>query len=76
MKTIITAEDLRDIYGEYCADNRITDAPEAEELTADQLDEMFEDFEQRSENSLMMPYRIAVNVIEDWLFTWSEARDR
>lgn len=76
MKTIITAEDLRDIYGNYCDENRITDAPEADDLTADQLGEMFEDFEQRSENSLMMPYRIAVNVIEDWLFTWSEARDR
>lgn len=70
MKTEYTAEDLRDIYGEYCADNRITEAPEADDLTAEDLAEMVEEFEFRTERADRLPYSVAVEVVGDWLEDW------
>lgn len=70
MKTEYTAEDLRDIYGEFCADNRITDAPEAEFLTAEQLAEMLDEFEFRTERADRLPYSVAVEVVADWVEDW------
>ena len=70
MKTEYTAEDLRDIYGEYCADNRITEAPEADDLTAEDLAEMVEEFEFRTERADRLLYSVAVEVVGDWLEDW------
>lgn len=68
MKTIITAEDLRDIYGNYCDENRITEAPEADDLTAEQLAEMVEDFEWRTESRDRFDIlAVAESVISDWI---------